>query len=277
MHAEATRFRNRLKAPQAQGMNEVGNVIFEATRKYMDTIFKGCLKMIVQHPSIKGDQKRLANYYLLSLLLERRMMKTYPHVVQLASTRHFVDAAKKIISDERDHLKEIIAGVEETCSASWSRFRSRLCIRGNRVSGIPGELFGRSMKTALLFPGLDALFVSSKLQRWTEVPEVRHRFRRRIAFFRSSRAKPKILNAWSPLLPGLILRILTVRRSRWPGFRSVSLGQFRKRNPGMSSLAAVTAISPGPWSAPFSTQDAVEIIWTFAQLSKDSPPGRTAT
>ena len=113
MHAEATRFRNRLKAPQAQGMNEVGNVIFEATRKYMDTIFKGCLKMIVQHPSIKGDQKRLANYYLLSLLLERRMMKTYPHVVQLASTRHFVDAAKKIISDERDHLKEIIAGVEE--------------------------------------------------------------------------------------------------------------------------------------------------------------------
>ena len=28
------------------------------------------------------------------------------------------------------------------------------------------------MKTALLFPGLDALFVSSKLQRWVEVPEV---------------------------------------------------------------------------------------------------------
>jgi len=113
MHAEATGLRNRLEASQAQGMNEAGDAIFEATQKYMDAIFKGCLKTIVQFPSIKGDQKRLANYYLLSLLLERRMMKTYPHVVQLASTRHFIDAAKKIISDERDHLKEIIAGVEE--------------------------------------------------------------------------------------------------------------------------------------------------------------------
>ena len=113
MHGEAIRFRNRLKASQSQGMNELGNAIFEATQKYMDRIFKGCLKTIVRYPSIKGDQKRLANYYLLSLLLERRMMKTYPHVVRLASTRHFIDAAKKIISDERDHLKEIIAGVEE--------------------------------------------------------------------------------------------------------------------------------------------------------------------
>lgn len=113
MHAESARLRNRLKASQTPVMNEVATAIFEATQKYMDRIFRECLKMIVQFPSIKGNQKRLANYYLLSLLLERRMMKTYPHVVQLASTRHFIDAAKKIISDERDHLMEILAGVEE--------------------------------------------------------------------------------------------------------------------------------------------------------------------
>jgi hypothetical protein len=112
MHAEAARFRNQLPPPLALQMNRIGATIFEATETYMSTIFKDSLKAVVRAHTIKGDHKRLANYYLLSLLLERRIMKTYPYIAHLASDIRFIEAAKRIIMDERGHLTEIMAGVE---------------------------------------------------------------------------------------------------------------------------------------------------------------------
>ena len=116
LHTEAARQRSLVDPERAHQMNSMSNQVFAATEEYMRTIFEASLKAIIQASSITkitGDQKRVANYYVLSFLLERRIMKTYPYIARLAHDASFVQTAKKIIKDEKDHLSEVMDGIEK--------------------------------------------------------------------------------------------------------------------------------------------------------------------
>jgi len=133
------------------------------------------------------------------------------------------------------------------------------------------------MKTALLFPGLDALFVSSKLQRWIEVPEVRASLSETNRFLSlltgqtenleslvtaSSRPHLEDFDRTTIALAGIQIGIARAvqKIESWDVVIGCSHGDIAR-----SVVCGVLRL-----------QDAVEIIWTFARLRKDCPPGRTA-
>ena len=133
------------------------------------------------------------------------------------------------------------------------------------------------MKTALLFPGLDALFVTSKLQRWTEVPEVRaslsetNRLLSKLTgqdenlerlVTASSRPHLEDFDRTTIALAGIQIGIARAvqKKESWDVVVGCSHGDIAR-----SVVCGVLQL-----------QDAVEIVWTFAQLRKDCPPGRTA-
>ena len=116
LHAEAARLRTSVAPGRAHQMNLVGAQLFEITEKYMRGIFEASLKAIIQVSGvtkITGDQKRFVNYYVLSFLLERRIMKTYPYIARFANDERLIQTAKKIIRDEKDHLSEVMEGIEK--------------------------------------------------------------------------------------------------------------------------------------------------------------------
>lgn len=133
------------------------------------------------------------------------------------------------------------------------------------------------MKTALLFPGLDALFVTSKLQRWVEVPEVRaslsetnqilsqltgqaENLERLVTA--SSRPHLADFDRTTIALAGIQIGIARAvqKKQSWDVVVGCSHGDIAR-----SVVCGVLKLN-----------DAVEIIWTFAQLRKDCPEGKTA-
>ena len=133
------------------------------------------------------------------------------------------------------------------------------------------------MKTALLFPGLDALFVASKMKRWMEVPMVRNSLSETGSLLskftgetedleklvtESSRPHLNDFDRTSIALAGIQVGIArTLEKSeKWDLVVGCSHGDIAR--------SVITGV--------MNLEDAVEIIWTFAELRKLCPLGKTA-
>ena len=133
------------------------------------------------------------------------------------------------------------------------------------------------MKTALLFPGLDALFVASKMKRWMEVPIVRNSLIETGTILskltgksedleklvtESSRPHLQDFDRTSIALAGIQVGIARAleEREKWDLVVGCSHGDIAR--------SVITDV--------MKLEDAVEIIWTFAELRKLCPMGKTA-
>jgi acyl transferase domain-containing protein len=130
-------------------------------------------------------------------------------------------------------------------------------------------------KTALLFPGLDALFMSSKLQRWLENPNV----------CQSVLEASKYLEEFSGEKEDLIRFIEIHRRPHFADFdrtlvalTALQIGIARQiTNHWDIALGCSHGdIARSVICESISFRDAIAILWTFAELRKTCPSGCTA-
>lgn len=130
-------------------------------------------------------------------------------------------------------------------------------------------------RVALLFPGLDALFQSSKLRRWLNCPEARRsldeasdylsemtRCREDLALFVESSNRLHLADFDRTLVALTALQIGIARRlnGAWDLAQGCSHGDVAR---------SVICES-------ISFRQAVELLWIFGGLRKQSPPGYTA-
>ena len=132
------------------------------------------------------------------------------------------------------------------------------------------------MKTALLFPGLDALFVPAKLKRWIEHPSVQ------IRLAEASRYLSRETNSNEDLL----LMLTTASRGRLDFDRmlvaltalQVGIVDALKE---VETWDLVLGCSHGDFARSvvceiLTLEQAVKLIWTFVQIRNDCPAGETA-
>jgi hypothetical protein len=60
-------------------------------------------------------------YVLLSFLIERRLMKIYPHLARIAATEGVRLLARNLIADEKEHLSQINAKLADRLELSGAR------------------------------------------------------------------------------------------------------------------------------------------------------------
>jgi rubrerythrin len=73
----------------------------QATEAYLDALSKRIF--LLTHRKLKSNFSVPA-YVLLAFLIERRIMKIYPHLARHGASEHVRKTARELIHDERKHL-----------------------------------------------------------------------------------------------------------------------------------------------------------------------------
>jgi [acyl-carrier-protein] S-malonyltransferase len=133
------------------------------------------------------------------------------------------------------------------------------------------------MKTALLIPGLDAILAASQIRRWCTFPEVRASLalasgalgaltggKEDLCHFIESSPRPHLADFERTLVAMTAIQVGIARELekslRWDLIVGCSHGDFAR-----SVLAGCIELPT-----------AVDLLWTFGELRKSGPPGRTA-
>ncbi|MCB0420005.1 MAG: ACP S-malonyltransferase [Bdellovibrionales bacterium] len=133
-------------------------------------------------------------------------------------------------------------------------------------------------KTALLLPGLDALFSSSRLKRWMPLPEIQEKLDK------ASRKLSKLTGTSEDLYSFLNqhhrIHLIDFDRTL-VCLTAVQVAIAERLQRLLNSWDLLQGCSHGDIARSvlcesISFDDAIEILWTFAELRQTCPPGQTA-
>src|SRR5262249_14784808 len=145
------------------------------------------------------------------------------------------------------------------------------------VDEATGHPYGPRMKTVLLFPGLDALFLASKLKRWLINPTIS------VALNEASTARSRLTHQSEDLviiLEKFIRHHIADFDRTLVALTALQVGIARALAEKVS-WDLVLGCSHGDIARSVvcevvSFADAVDILWLFAELRKSCPKGGTA-
>jgi hypothetical protein len=113
--------------------SRLGRAYYEITEAYLSKLSK---KIFLMTRRRAGEAFSVPAYILLAFLIERRIMKIYPHFAKFGATDELKQMAKTLIGDERKHLtfvnnqlidsldiagttKDAIVAFEENLAKEW--------------------------------------------------------------------------------------------------------------------------------------------------------------
>ncbi len=110
MMADAARTgRKVLSADELKIENRMTEDALAATERYLTAIFRKYYRKSVS--VAEGSTFSLWFYYSLSLAVERRLIRIYPHVASKGTTEALRTMVKKLIHDEKEHFNAMEDGV----------------------------------------------------------------------------------------------------------------------------------------------------------------------
>lgn len=92
--------------------NRLSRVFYTETEKYLQNLSKRVFRLTFHQRSC-DSQFAISSYALLAFLIERRIMKIYPHLAKFGATTEVQELAKQIIHDERQHLTLVTGKLPE--------------------------------------------------------------------------------------------------------------------------------------------------------------------
>jgi len=129
----AKKLRWEMNGPDLLREARMARICHEATELYLSKLSK---KIFLLTRRTLGEKFTVPAYVLLAFLIERRIMKIYPHFAKHGATDDLRAMARELIGDERKHLtfvnnklidslelaqssKEEIVSFEESLAATW--------------------------------------------------------------------------------------------------------------------------------------------------------------
>jgi hypothetical protein len=79
----------------------LSKITYTATEEYLAALSK---RIFLLTKRKAGEHFTVAAYYLLAFLIERRIMKTYPHFARFGATEELRETARLLVNEERAHL-----------------------------------------------------------------------------------------------------------------------------------------------------------------------------
>lgn len=236
-------------------------------------------------PADDLDRARIfrARNAVFSLVLERRAFRGYKALGQLTPFGEVRELLGVLVREEEAHLRHARQSLGQEPELEAHRWQDVFDEEDRLAQQWIGELASLREacpgRTALLVPGLDALFSVGKIKRWVDVPTVRESLAEVSASLSKLTGRPEDLEGFmrAAARPHLadfertlvamtgiqlgIVRALELRGARWDVVVGVSHGDIAR-----SVLAGCISLDT-----------AVELLWDFARLRKTCPPGRTAS
>jgi hypothetical protein len=83
-----------------------------ATEAYLNQLLRTIFKKVIR--SKAENDRAMACHTVVSFLLERRLLKIYPHMAAHGVTESVREAARRLIHEEREHLALVRPGLEKT-------------------------------------------------------------------------------------------------------------------------------------------------------------------
>lgn len=92
--------------------HKLSRVFYSETEKYLQNLSKRVFRL-TYHQRVCASDFAISSYALLAFLIERRIMKIYPHLAKYGATVEVQEMAKQIIQDEKQHLTLVTGKLPE--------------------------------------------------------------------------------------------------------------------------------------------------------------------
>lgn len=298
MGEQAMRLRSALSDTELRADQALTARCLEATDRYLAKLFGRMFRLVSKH----GDPQANAVEFhvLLSLVVERRLMSIYPAMSLHGCNELLCATARELINDEKEHLTRVSDALNPALALVGLTFEQLVMLEARLADqwvASLGEILGLTpepvevpapapspavaapapQKTVLLFPGLDSLFLASKLKRWLDVGSTQGALaeasehlstltgaKEDLTAFLRDNGRPHLADFDRTLvaLTGLQVGIARglAQKQPWDLVLGCSHGDIaRSVICGMLDL-----------------KNAVEVLWLFADLRKRCPEGSTA-